>query len=86
MDAWTAISASVSGKDLPNLLRKVSLFSGALTGRALAPGVKAAFRDSEHVAHPRDGKFVLVLFNKLTFHLESREKMLTAFFNMSRSC
>ena len=30
-------------KDLPNLLCQLSIFSGALAGRALAPGVKATF-------------------------------------------
>ena len=86
MDARTAISASMGDKDLSNLASSLSIFSFVLTGRTLAPGVKAAFRDSEHVAHHHDGKFVLVLFNKLLFHLESREKMLTTFFKISRSC
>jgi hypothetical protein len=79
MDAWTPISALVGNKDLPNLLREESIFSLALAGRTLAPGIKAAFRDSKHVAHPHNGKFVLVLFDKPIFHLDSREKMLTAF-------
>src|SRR6266571_6343224 len=73
-------------KDLPNLLSEASIFSFAPAGRALAPGVKATFRDSQHLAHGRNGKFLLVLFDKLIFHLDSREKMLTTFFNMSRSC
>jgi hypothetical protein len=38
------------------------------------------------MTHDDNGKFMLVLFNKLIFHLESREKMLTTFFRMSRSC
>src|SRR5690348_8989970 len=31
------------------------------------------------MAHDNNGKFVLVLFNKLMFHLDSREKMRTVF-------
>ena len=42
-----------------------------------APSVIATFPDSKHFAHDHDGKFLLVLFDKLIFHLESREKMLT---------
>lgn len=79
MDAWASISASVREKYLPDLLSKLSIFSRALTGRTLAPGIKVTFRDSQHIAHHHDGKFVLVLFNTLLFHLESREKMLTTF-------
>jgi hypothetical protein len=86
LDARTPISASVPDKDLPNLLCELSIFSLALAGRALTPGIKAAFRDSKHVTHDHDRKFVLLLFDKLIFHLESREKMLTTFFKISRSC
>src|SRR5579884_1925807 len=86
MNTWTAISTSVRDKNLPNLLSQLSIFSFALTGRALAPSVVATFRDSKNAAHDGDGKFLFVLFDKLIFHLDSREKMLTAFFNISRSC
>ncbi len=69
-----------------NLLGELSIFSFAPTGRTLAPGIQATFRDSKHVAHDHDRKFLLVLFDKLIFHLDSREKMLTTFFSISRSC
>jgi hypothetical protein len=84
--AWTPISARVRGKHLSNLFRKLSIFSLASTGGTLAPGVKAAFRDEKSLAHHHNGKFLLVLINKLILHLDSREKMLTTFFNISRSC
>src|SRR5258708_13241775 len=86
VDARTPISALVLFKHLPNLLGEESIFSFALTGRALAPGIKATFRDSENLAHDHNSKFVLVLFDKLIFHLDSREKMLRTFFSISRSC
>ena len=86
IDTRASISALVCEKHLPDCLRQLSIFSGALAGRALAPGIKATFRDSKDIAHDHDGKCVLVLFNKLLFHLESREKMLTTFFRISRSC
>jgi hypothetical protein len=76
----------MGAKHLSNLLRDLSIFSVALTGGTLAPSVEATFRDSKHTAHHHDGKFVLVLFDKLIFHLDSREKMLIAFFSISRSC
>lgn len=79
MDARTAISALMARKYLSNLFGKPSIFSLALTGRALAPGVKATFRDSKYVTHEHDGKFALVVVNKLLVHLESREKLLTTF-------
>jgi hypothetical protein len=79
MNARTAISSLVREKYLSNLLRQLSIFPLALTGRTLAPGIKATFRDSEHVAHHHNGKFLLVLIDEPIFHLESREKMLTPF-------
>lgn len=85
MDAWTPIPASVCDKDLLNLLHQLSIFLVVPAGRTPAPGIKSAFGHAKNLAHDHHGKFVLVLFNKLIFHLLSREKMLTAFFNMSRS-
>src|SRR5438046_1021772 len=43
-------------------------------------------RNTKYLAHHHDGKLLLVLFDKLIVHLLSREKMLTTFFNISRSC
>ena len=84
--AWTPISARVRGKHLSHLFRKLSIFSLASTGGTLAPGVEAAFRDEKSLAHHHNGKFLLVVFNTLLLHLDSREKMLTTFFTSSRSC
>ncbi len=86
LNTWTPVSLLMVLKDLSNMGGELSIFSPALTGRALAPGVKAAFRDFQDLTHDDDGKFLLVLFNKLVLHLDSREKMLTTFFRMSRSC
>src|SRR5215469_5049942 len=86
MQARATVSALMSAKFLSKLFYELGIFSLVLTGRTLAPSVKATFRDSEHSAHDNNGKFLLVLFNKLIFHLDSREKMPTAFFKISRSC
>jgi len=86
LNTRTPISTSVPVVNLPDLLRQLSIFSVAPTDRTLAPGIKATFRDFQDMAHDDDRKFVLVLFDKLIFHLESREKMLTTFFKISRSC
>src|SRR5215471_10225640 len=85
MNTRTAISLSMSVKYLSNLFSEQSIFSLASTGGTLAPGIKSAFGDTKHLAHDHDGKLMLVLFNKLIFHLDSREKMLTTFFRISRS-
>src|SRR5690242_5379976 len=86
MDTWTSISTLMGAKHLSNLLLDLSIFSLALTGGTLAPSVEATFRDSKRLADDRYGKVALVLFDKLIFHLDSREKMLIAFFSISRSC
>jgi hypothetical protein len=86
MDAWTPISASVCDKDLPDLTSESSIFSVVLAGSTLAPGVESTFGNAKDLAHHHDGKFMLVLFDKLIYHLLSREKMLTTFFSISRSC
>src|SRR5689334_9257747 len=65
MNAWAAISASMGGVNLANLLRELSIFSLASAGRTLAPGIKATFRDSKDLAHDHDRKFLLMLFDKL---------------------
>ena len=86
INAWRAISLQMLFKYLPNFLLEMSIFSFPLAGGTLAPGVKAAFRDREYTAHYHYWKLTLMLFNKLIFHRWSREKMLTTFFRISRSC
>jgi len=87
MDTRASISALVREKKPVGLLASTEHSSRVCwLGRALAPGIKATFRDSKNIAHDHNGTFVLVLFNKLIVHLESREKMLTPFFEYSRSC
>src|SRR5438552_2532949 len=79
MQTGTAISALMVLKSLSKLLGQLSIFSLSLADRALAPRIKATFRDVEHSAHDDDGKLLLVFFDKPIDHLLSREKMLTAF-------
>jgi hypothetical protein len=86
MQAWAALSATMSVKLLSNLFYELGIFSFALTGGTLSPGVKATFRDTQHSAHDDNREFLLVLFDTLLVHLDSREKMPTTFFNLSRSC
>lgn len=69
----------MGNKDLPDLLRQLSIFLMVSAGRTLAPGGESTFGHAKHLAHHRDRKFLLVLFNELIFHLLSREKMLTPF-------
>src|SRR2546427_968550 len=83
VDARTAVSPLMQLKHLPNLLRDMGIFSLMLAGRTLPPGIIATFGHFEHTTHDHHGKFVLVLFNKLIFHLDSREKMPRTFFSIS---
>ena len=85
VDARTPLSASVLFKHLPKLLGEESIFSFALPGRALAPGRKAPFRDSEDLAHDHESKCVLGWCAKLLGHWESREQMLRPFLSLARS-
>jgi hypothetical protein len=79
VDPWTSISPLMVDKYLPNLLLDLSIFSLVLASRTLQPGILAAFGHFEHLAHHHYRKFMLVLFDKLILHLDSREKMLTTF-------
>src|SRR5690349_3234964 len=72
MQARTPISALMGVKFLSNGFCQLGIFSFALTGGTLAPGVQATFRDAEHSAHDNNGKILLVFFNKLIDHLLSR--------------
>src|SRR5579875_2501232 len=73
MQARAAVSAMIRVKLLSNLLRELGIFSFALTGGTLSPGREATFRDLKHSAHDDNGEFLLVLIDKLIFHLDSRE-------------
>src|SRR5260221_3414661 len=84
--AGTTIDPTARDEDLLNVGSEMSIFSFALTNRALAPCVIPTLRDPKHSAHGHDGKLLLVLFDKLIFHRDSREKMLTTVFSISRSC
>jgi hypothetical protein len=85
MHTRTPIHFAMREKNLPNLGHDESIFSFAPAGWALAPCIIATFRDSEYPAHGHNGKLLLLLFDKLLFHLDSREKMLTTFLRISRS-
>ena len=86
VNTWTAIAALMPLERLLNCFGKVSIFSFALAGGALQPCVIATLGHCEHAAHGDNGRFLLVVFDELISHLDSREKMLMAFFRISRSC
>src|SRR5947209_4035563 len=86
VDTRCTISSLMHLKHLLNLLDQLSIFLLPSAGWTFAPGIKATFRDPEHTAHHYYCKLVLVLFYELILHRWSREKMLTTFFKISRSC
>ncbi|SRR5579875_410372 len=65
MQARAAVSAMMRVNLLSNLLRELGIFSFALTGGTLAPGIQATFRDLKHSAHDDNGEFLLVLVDNL---------------------
>ena len=79
MNPRALVDFSMRDKDLPHVRAELSIFSFALADRALSPCIKSTLRNLKHVTHDDNGKLLLVLFDKLLFHLDSREKMLTTF-------
>src|SRR5258708_33699242 len=57
MQARAAVSATMSVELLSNLFCELGIFSLALTGGTLSPGVKATFRDTKHSAHDDNREF-----------------------------
>ena len=85
MNAWTAIHLMVLQEKRLDFRSKLRIFSRVRADGPPAPGVIATHRHLEHLAHPRDRILVLMLGHKLILHPWLREKMLIAFFRISRS-
>lgn len=85
MNAWTAIHLTMLLENRLDFRRKPRIFSLVSAGGPPEPGVIATHRNRKHLAHPRDRILVLMLGHKLLLHPWPREKMLIAFFTISRS-
>src|SRR5712692_2685366 len=88
MDAWTAIHLPIGLIDARDALPQPRVLLAAAAGRAQPPqpGIKPTHRHLQDAAHRLDRILLLVRSNELVLHRDSREKMLTTFFKMSRSC
>jgi hypothetical protein len=79
MDAWTAVDVSVLLEDLLNQGSNVGIFSLVGTGRALFPGVIAAYRNVQGLAEQLNGIILTLLCDELKFYTRLRKKMPIAF-------
>src|SRR6266516_140903 len=88
VNAWTAVDLPIGLIDAHNALPQPSILLAAAAGRAQPPqpGIKPTHRHFQDAAHRLDRILLLMRSNKLVLHRDSREKMLTPFFKMSRSC
>ena len=89
VDAGTAIAPFVMCKNLADLLHQKFLLPGTLADGPLLPSVESAGCDIQHPQQNSRVELALMLLNELITHLPRHrpgcEKMLMAFFKISRS-
>jgi hypothetical protein len=86
MHPWAPIPTAVGMVSHLNVLGKLTIFSLMVTHRAFAPGVVPTQRHVEGLTEQAHRILLPMVFDELKPHGWLREKMATAFFNMSRSC
>lgn len=86
MHARAAIHPSVGMVNGLNAFGELAIFSLVFTHRALPPGVVSTHRHAERLAEPIHWIRVPMVFDEREPYNWLREKMVTAFFNISRSC
>src|SRR5206468_4207940 len=86
MDAWASITAFVRLSRHGDILYQSGIFSAVLTGLAFAPGRRPADRYLQHTTHHRNWILSRISSDKVILQTYAREKMPSAFFNISRSC
>lgn len=86
MNSWTSVHTSIVLKSRLDLRRKGRIFPAVLTRFTVVPGVIPADGNLKHMTHHRHWIVSTMLSNELILHSWLREKMLMAFFKMSRSC
>src|SRR5436190_22129739 len=69
----------------PNLRTELFIVAAALTTRSCEPGIEAASRDTERLAHPVHWPDPPVLRDESEFHVDSFASRPRLFFRMSRS-
>ena len=86
MHARAAIAAIVATMNASDLDQKLSVGGGPLAFRPPTPRVVTAGGHPEYRAHEPGRELVPVVLDEAEPHLGGSEKMLMAFFKMSRSC
>src|SRR2546423_5772862 len=86
MHSRTTIDPSISMVRRLNAEGSVAIFPLVLTHRRLAPGVIPTHRYVERLTEQAHRILLPMVFDELKPYGCLREKMATAFFNMSRSC
>lgn len=85
MNPWAAIDPPMLQENLLNVGGQPGIFSAMRGNLSGFPRIIAALRDVKCLAKQRDRVGVLVLCNELKLQSWGREKMPSAFFNISRS-
>jgi hypothetical protein len=86
VDAWAAVDLVVCFVHSLDPLVQFLVRHLLRAGRPLVPSVVAARRHIQRLAHKRDREFIPMVIDELESHFLGCEKMVTAFFSMSRSC
>lgn len=86
MHSRTPIDPSIGMVRRLNAFGEVAIFSLVVTHRALAPDVIPTHRHVERFTEQAHQILLPMVFDELKPYGWLREKMATAFFNMSRSC
>jgi len=86
MDTWTPVHPSIGLISGLNPLGKLAIFSLMFTHRTLEPGIIPTHGHIERLTEQAHRILPPMVFNKLEPYGWLREKMSTAFFNISRSC
>src|SRR5258708_4781364 len=86
VETWTPRDASIALKRCFHFFSELSIFSALLAEFSFPPSRESAHGSFQHVTHHRHWILPVVISDKLRLHSWLREKMLPAFFKMSRSC
>ena len=82
---WTSVTGSALRMDPSNFRKEHAVFIMMIGGKPSLPGIKSTSAYFKYFTHHPNRKFSLMIFYELVDFLSLTEKMLTAFFKISRS-
>ncbi len=86
MNSGTSVYLTMRSIDLLDLLTEFRIGFASFTGTALFPSVVSTDGNLKHSTHQFHRILLAMVGDEIVLHNWLREKMLTAFFKMSRSC